>query len=243
MIEFVAWMKSVSSGALRRRAFRRQASRAGARLRAARRRRLDRQEHLRDQSRAGLVDVSRRHRDQPRSSRRTRRRSINVAPAPCASTPVRPAPSSMRGSSMRRSASRISPSRSTVRSPRRNARTSAITPMAATSARTSARGTWRRRRARTRRGKAPQRDGLSAADLWQRSDFDLHTLIKGSAMTYLPLSRLRRNLATVIGNTGDAALSGVLDQPGRGVRNAARSTLSPVVEDAVTWARRRLTEK
>ena len=90
---------------------------------------------------------------------------------------------------------------------------------------------------------ATQRDGLSAADLWQRSDFDLHTLIKGSAMTYLPLSRLRRNLATVIGNTGDAALSDVLDRPGRGVRNAARSTLSPVVEDAVAWARRRLVEK
>jgi epoxyqueuosine reductase len=91
--------------------------------------------------------------------------------------------------------------------------------------------------------RAPRRDGLSAADLWQRSDFDLHTLIKGSAMTYLPLSRLRRNLATVIGNAGDAGLSGVLDQPGRGVRNAARSTFSPVVEDAVAWARRRLSEK
>src|SRR5688500_12946663 len=89
----------------------------------------------------------------------------------------------------------------------------------------------------------PQRDGLSAADLWQKSDFDLHMLIKGSAMTYLPLSRLRRNLATVIGNTGDAALSDVLDRPGRGVRNAARSTKTPVVEDAVAWAKRRLAGK
>ena len=87
---------------------------------------------------------------------------------------------------------------------------------------------------------APQRDGLSAADLWQRSDFDLHTLIKGSAMTYLPLSRLRRNLATVIGNTGDPELADVLDRPGRGVRNAARSTMSPVVEEAVGWAKQRL---
>ena len=86
----------------------------------------------------------------------------------------------------------------------------------------------------------PQRDGLSAADLWQRSDFDLHMLVKGSAMTYLPLSRLRRNLATVIGNTGDPALSEALDRPGRGIRNAARSTQAPVVEDAVVWARRRL---
>jgi epoxyqueuosine reductase len=89
---------------------------------------------------------------------------------------------------------------------------------------------------------AAQRDGLSAADLWQRSDFDLHKLIKGSAMTYLPLSRLRRNIATVVGNTGDPDLSEVLDRPGRGVGNAARSTLSPVVEDAVTWAKRRLKE-
>ncbi len=87
---------------------------------------------------------------------------------------------------------------------------------------------------------APQRDGLSAADLWQKSDFDLHTLIKGSAMTYLPLSRLRRNLATVIGNTGDAELATVLDRPGGGVRNAARSTMSPVVQDAVAWAKERL---
>lgn len=87
---------------------------------------------------------------------------------------------------------------------------------------------------------APQRDGLSAAELWQKSDFDLHTLIKGSAMTYLPLSRLRRNLATVIGNTGDPGLAAVLDRPGGGIRNAARSTLSPVVQEAVSWAKARL---
>ena len=90
---------------------------------------------------------------------------------------------------------------------------------------------------------APQRDGLSAAELWQMSDQDLHTLVKGSAMTYLPLSRLRRNLATVIANTGDPALAEVLDRPGNGVRNAARSTLSPVVQDAVRWAKERLQEE
>jgi epoxyqueuosine reductase len=86
----------------------------------------------------------------------------------------------------------------------------------------------------------PQRDGLSAAELWQRSDQDLHELIKGSAITYVPLSRLRRNLAIVIGNTGDAALADVLDSPGGGVRNAARSTTAPVVADAVAWAKNRL---
>ena len=88
--------------------------------------------------------------------------------------------------------------------------------------------------------RGPRRDGLSAADLWQRSDFDLHTLIKGSAMTYLPMSRLRRNLATVIGNCGNPDHGEVLDVPGRGVRNAANSAKTPVVEDAVAWAKRRL---
>ena len=59
-------------------------------------------------------------------------------------------------------------------------------------------------------------------------------------MTYVPLSRLRRNLATIIGNGGDASLAAVLDRPGRGVKNAARSTLTPAVADAVSWAKARL---
>jgi epoxyqueuosine reductase len=88
--------------------------------------------------------------------------------------------------------------------------------------------------------RAPRRDGLSAADLWQQSDDELHAMVKGSAMTYIPLSRLRRNLATVIGNSGDPSLARVLDRPGRGVKNAARSTHTPVVEDAVRWARQQL---
>jgi epoxyqueuosine reductase len=86
----------------------------------------------------------------------------------------------------------------------------------------------------------PQRDGQAASELWQRSDFDLHQLVKGSAMTYLPLSRLRRNLATVIANSGDASLAAALDRPGGAVKNAAHSTLSPVVEETVAWAKRRL---
>ena len=65
-------------------------------------------------------------------------------------------------------------------------------------------------------------------------------MIKGSAMTYVPLSRLRRNLATIIGNSGDAIVGAVLDRPGHGVKNAARSTLTPAVEDAVAWAKDRL---
>jgi len=86
----------------------------------------------------------------------------------------------------------------------------------------------------------PARDGRSASALWQESDDELHSMIKGSAMTYVPLSRLRRNLATVIGNSGDATLAAVLDRPGRGVRNAARSTQTPAAQDAVEWARQKL---
>jgi len=86
----------------------------------------------------------------------------------------------------------------------------------------------------------PARDGRSASELWQESDDDLHAMIRGSAMTYVPLSRLRRNLATVIGNSGDAALAVALDRPGHGVRNAARSTLTPAVQSAVAWARQKL---
>ena len=86
----------------------------------------------------------------------------------------------------------------------------------------------------------PARDGRSASALWQESDDELHAMIKGSAMTYVPLSRLRRNLATVIGNSGDVSLAGVLDRPGRGVKNAARSALTPVAQNAVLWSRQQL---
>ena len=86
----------------------------------------------------------------------------------------------------------------------------------------------------------PIRDGLSAAELWQKSDDELHELIKGSAMTFVPLSRLRRNLALVIGNSRDASLADALDRPGHARKNAARSALTPAVQDAVEWARQKL---
>ena len=84
----------------------------------------------------------------------------------------------------------------------------------------------------------PQRDGLSASVLWEQSDDQLHAMIKGSAMTYVPLSRLRRNLATIIGNSGDASLTAVLDRPGKGIKNAARSAQTPAAEEAIAWAKR-----
>jgi epoxyqueuosine reductase len=87
----------------------------------------------------------------------------------------------------------------------------------------------------------PIRDGLSAAHLWQLSDDEIHERIKDSAMTFVPLSRLRRNLAIVIGNSGNRDLADALDRPGHAKKNAARSTLTPVVQDAVEWARRQLT--
>ena len=84
------------------------------------------------------------------------------------------------------------------------------------------------------------RDGAAAAELWQRADDELSGLVRGSAMRHTSLARLRRNLAMVIGNSGEPALAAVLDRPGRGVRNAAHSADVPVVREAVAWARRRL---
>ncbi len=84
------------------------------------------------------------------------------------------------------------------------------------------------------------RDGARASALWQRTDDELHRFVKGSAMTHLSLSGLRRNLALVIGNSQDPSLAAVLDRPGRGVPNAAHSAHTPMVEDAVAWAKRQL---
>jgi epoxyqueuosine reductase len=84
------------------------------------------------------------------------------------------------------------------------------------------------------------RDGAAAAELWQRTDQELHGFVRGSAMMHTSLSRLRRNLALVIGNSGDAALLPALDRPGRGVPNAAHSAATPVVKEAVAWAKDRL---
>lgn len=87
------------------------------------------------------------------------------------------------------------------------------------------------------------RAGREAPDpcaLWLRPDHALYAFVDGSAMTHTALSRLRRNLAIAIGNLGDPAVAEVLDRPGGGVRNAAPSADTPVVRDAVAWAKQRL---
>lgn len=90
---------------------------------------------------------------------------------------------------------------------------------------------------------SPARSALDAAALFELSDQELHARVAGSAMTYTALSRLRRNLAVAIGNSGlpDAASS--LDRPGRGVRNAAPSAATPLVREHVEWARTRLRDE
>lgn len=85
------------------------------------------------------------------------------------------------------------------------------------------------------------RDGARATELWQRTDQELQGLVRGSAMLHTSLARLRRNLAIIIGNAGDPGAAAVLDRPGHGIRNAAHSAQTPIVEEAVAWARARLT--
>jgi epoxyqueuosine reductase len=84
------------------------------------------------------------------------------------------------------------------------------------------------------------RAAAQAAELWQRSDQQLNALVRGSAMTRTTLSRLRRNLAVVLGNSGDARMAEVLDRPGGGVRRAAQSAETPLVQEHVRWAKERL---
>jgi len=73
-------------------------------------------------------------------------------------------------------------------------------------------------------------DRASLLDLWRRSDDELRRLMKGSAMKRAGVTRLRRNLAVAIGNTGDAGAASSLeaqDQP---------TCCDPLVADHVAWA-------
>ncbi len=84
------------------------------------------------------------------------------------------------------------------------------------------------------------RDVADAAALWQRTDQQLNGLVRGSAMTRTTLSRLRRNLAVVLGNSGDPHMRAVLDRPGGGARRAAQSAETPLVQEHVRWAKEKL---
>lgn len=84
------------------------------------------------------------------------------------------------------------------------------------------------------------RAAARAAELWQRSDQQLNALVRGSAMTRTTLSRLRRNLAVALGNSGDERMTDVLDRPGGGVRRAAPSAETPLVQEHVSWAKEKL---
>lgn len=84
------------------------------------------------------------------------------------------------------------------------------------------------------------RDAPDPCALWVRPDDALHAFVAGSAMTRTALSRLRRNLAIAIGQSGDPSAADVLDRPGGGVRNSAPSAEAPIVREAVAWAKARL---
>lgn len=81
------------------------------------------------------------------------------------------------------------------------------------------------------------RDRPDAAALWRRSDEGLHGFVRGSAMVHAPMARLRRNLAVVLGNSGDEPAMDALDSPGDAIRNAALSAETPLVREHVAWAR------
>lgn len=81
------------------------------------------------------------------------------------------------------------------------------------------------------------RDGLDAPpllDLWRRSDDQLRSLLKGSAMKRAGVRRLRRNLAVALGNSRAPAAAEALeshDEP---------TCRDPLVEEHIAWAVGRL---
>jgi len=81
-----------------------------------------------------------------------------------------------------------------------------------------------------------------AAELWQRSDQQLHALVDRSAMRRTSLSRLRRNLAVTLGNSGDPRMAEVLDRAGGGVPRAAPSAHTALVTEHVEWAKEKLSQ-
>jgi epoxyqueuosine reductase len=77
-------------------------------------------------------------------------------------------------------------------------------------------------------------DGPSLVDLWRQSDDELRALLKGSAMKRAGVTRLRRNLAIALGNSGTPAAADALGA------NDAPSCHDPLVAEHVAWAEDRL---
>jgi epoxyqueuosine reductase len=82
----------------------------------------------------------------------------------------------------------------------------------------------------------PGLDAPRVVDLWRLSDAALAEALTGSAMTRAPITQLRRNLATALGNATDAESRAALDDaPG----SDRPSLAAPVVTDAMARSRRR----
>lgn len=87
----------------------------------------------------------------------------------------------------------------------------------------------------------PGRAESTVVELWERADFDLHRMVQGSAMTRASMARFRRNVAVAVGNSGDPRYAEVLPRAGGGEARAAQSAATPLVQEHMRWAHRRLT--
>lgn len=81
------------------------------------------------------------------------------------------------------------------------------------------------------------RDTATPATMWRSRDAELHQMLQGSAMTRVTVSRLRRNVAVVLGNTASGNVQETLEAAGGGVRRAAPSAGTDLVQEHVRWAR------
>ena len=73
-------------------------------------------------------------------------------------------------------------------------------------------------------------DGPRLVDLWTASDDELRVVLKGSPMKRAGVRRLRRNLATAIGNSQDPAAADAL------VSADTETSRDPLVQEHVRWA-------
>ena len=77
-------------------------------------------------------------------------------------------------------------------------------------------------------------DGASLLELWNKTDDELRTLLKGSAMKRAGVRRLRRNLAIAIGNLRDREAIGALHA------HREPTCEDPLVQEHIAWAARQV---